>query len=49
MDLDGAHFFLTDNRLLRVGYATSSTDAAGAVRLARIAVARLAAAPPQRK
>jgi hypothetical protein len=49
VDLDGAHFFLTDNRLLRVGYATSSTDAAGAVRLARIAVARLAAAPPQRK
>jgi hypothetical protein len=36
--------FLTGDRALEVAYGTSSTDASGAVRLARIAVGRLAKA-----
>ena len=41
----GELLFLTGERLLRVGYAASSTNAAGVLRLARPALARLAAAP----
>jgi hypothetical protein len=39
----GALVFLKGDRVLRVSHVTSSTDAAGAVRLARIALERLAA------
>jgi hypothetical protein len=42
--LDGQLVVLKGDRLLQVGYLASSTDAAGAVRLARVAVERLAAA-----
>jgi hypothetical protein len=42
--LDGQLAVLKGDRLLQIGYLTSSTDAAGAVRLARVAVERLAAA-----
>lgn len=41
----GELLFLIGDRLLRVGYAASSTNAAGVLRLARPALARLAAAP----
>lgn len=41
--LNGRMGFLTGDRFLQVVYLTSSTDAAGAVRLARIAIDRLAA------
>lgn len=39
--------FLAGDRALEVSYGTSSTDASGAVRLARIAVGRLAKASPR--
>jgi hypothetical protein len=42
--LDGQLAVLKGDRLLQIGYLTSSTDAAGAVRLARVAVERLTAA-----
>jgi hypothetical protein len=44
MPLKGSYAFLTGDRSL-VAYGTSSTDAAGAVRLSTIAVPRLAKAP----
>ena len=40
--LDGALVFLKGDRLLRVDYATSSTDRAGALKLAAAAIQRLA-------
>ena len=46
--LAGRIGFLTGDRFLQVAYLTSSTDAAGAVRLARIAIDRLAASSPPR-
>lgn len=46
--LAGRIGFLTGDRFLQVGYLTSSTDAAGAVRLARIAIDRLVASSPPR-
>jgi hypothetical protein len=42
LGLDGALAFLKGDRLLEIGYLTSSTDAAGAVKLARVALGRLA-------
>jgi hypothetical protein len=42
--LDGQLAVLKGDRLLQIGYLASSTGAAGAVRLARVAVERLAAA-----
>jgi hypothetical protein len=45
MPLEGSYAFLTGDRSLEVAYGTSSTDAAGAVRLSTIAVPRLAKAP----
>jgi hypothetical protein len=44
ISLDGQLAVLKGDRLLQIGYLTSSTDAAGAVRLARVALERLAAA-----
>jgi hypothetical protein len=41
----GELYFLQGERLLKVGYAASSTDANGAVRLARLAMRRLTAEP----
>ena len=41
-------FLTTGDRFLQVAYLTSSTDAAGAVRLARIAIDRLVASSPPR-
>lgn len=40
--------FLSGDRFLQISYLTSSTDAAGAVALARIAIARLTASSPPR-
>ena len=37
----GELYFLKGDRMLEIGYLTSSTDAAGAVRLAGVAVGRL--------
>ncbi len=37
----GLLYFLKGDRMLELGYRTSSTDATGAVRLARAAVGRL--------
>jgi hypothetical protein len=45
ISLEGHIAVLKGDRLLQIGYLTSSTDAAGAVRLARVAVERLATAP----
>ena len=45
LGLDGNIAFLKGDRLLEVKFATSSTDQAGALKLARIALERLAAAP----
>jgi hypothetical protein len=42
LGLDGTLAFLKGDQMLEVEYLTSSTDAAGAVRLARIALGRLA-------
>jgi hypothetical protein len=42
LDVDGSPAFLVGDRLLRISHATSSIDAAQVVRLARVAVARLA-------
>jgi len=42
LDVDGSPAFLAGDRLLRISHATSSADAAQVVRLARIAVPRLA-------
>jgi len=42
LGLDGTLAFLKGDQLLEVEYLTSSTDAAGAVRLARVALKRLA-------
>ena len=42
LGLDGTLAFLKGDRLLEVEYLTSSADAAGAVRLARVALQRLA-------
>ena len=44
MPLTASYAFLTGDRALEVAYGTSSTDAAGAVRLSTIAVPRLAKA-----
>jgi hypothetical protein len=44
MDLNGELAFLKGDRLLEISYVTSSTDEAGALRLARTALERLAAA-----
>ena len=44
MPLTASYAFLTGDRSLEVAYGTSSTDAAGAVRLSAIAVPRLAKA-----
>jgi len=41
LGLDGTLVFLKGDQLLEVEYLTSSTDAAGAVKLARLALARL--------
>lgn len=45
---DGALTFLKGDRMIELAFALSSTDAAGAVRLARKAVERLAASPGAR-
>jgi hypothetical protein len=42
LGLDGRLALLKGDRLLSIGFATSSTDQAGALKLARIALARLA-------
>lgn len=47
-ETDGTLAFLEGDRMLEIDYLTSSTDASGAVRLARLAFARLAAAAPHR-
>jgi hypothetical protein len=44
LGVDGSPEFLAGDRLLRISYATSSIDAAQVLRLARIAVPRLASA-----
>ena len=44
-DLTGGLWFLEGERLLRVGYLASSTDANGAVKLARLAMQRLTSGP----
>jgi len=44
MPLSASYAFLTGDRSLEVAYGTSSTDAAGAIRLSTIAVPRLAKA-----
>ena len=46
LGLDGNLAFLKGDRLLELAYATSSTDQAGALKLARIALERLAAQRP---
>lgn len=43
----GELYFLEGERLLRVGYLASSTDANGAVKLARVAMRRLSAQGPK--
>jgi hypothetical protein len=43
--VDGQLAALTGNRMLEIAYLTSSTDIAGAIRLAGAALPRLAAAP----
>lgn len=45
LGLDGNLAFLAGDRLLEIAFATSSTDQTGALKLARIALERLAAAP----
>jgi hypothetical protein len=45
MPLSSSIAFLKGDRSLEVAYGTSATDAAGAIRLAKIALARLATAP----
>ena len=48
LGLDGNLAFLKGDRLLELKFATSSTDEAGAMTLAWIALGRLAAAPGMR-
>ena len=48
LGLDGNLAFLKGDQLLEIAFATSSTDQAGAMKLARIALERLASNPPTR-
>jgi len=48
LGLDGNLAFLKGDQLLEIAFATSSTDQAGALKIARIALERLAAVPPAR-